>query len=690
MGYDVIPTEVAVFDKSQIKELGVVKNPEGRNLSEDKLFERIEAQLTALWESAHQGQTPVPPQEPPPRDRDPDLPPEDPFERNRALAAQPQGVLSRIGQDTKEFIDKAFVPISTRLSKINEGLKHKVRQFDFQTNIETQEDLRKVESFLKEASVIAGEEYADLDFALKNRDAETVDQIVRANGLTESYQSTRAALDALHARAEAAGIDVGYLQDYWPRRVKDASGFMAYLRGTEQWSAIAEAIARQEKEQGYRLDEDERAMFVNQLIRGTSRGQIKLTLPGNVKDRLIETLTPEMNRFYKDSSGALIDYISAMNIAIASRELLGTNGEKIDDSIGAYIDGLVQRNEIDAKDESDLRSILKARLEQRGTHGMWRLYKNLSYIYSMGSPISAITQIGDFAFVIYQNGYWGTAKALAKTLTGQKVLTKEDLGIDRIAQEFAGEDTSSKAVSMVFKAIGLEGIDAIGKETIIQGAYDRYTTLARNNPAKLRADIIDIFGDETEATIQDLQNGELSTNVKYLMFSQLADVQPISLSEMPEYYLNGGNLRIFYMLKTYTLKLLDVYHNQVFRQIQTDPKAGLQNFIRLTSALMLTGMTADAIKDLLLGRFREDDEWLSDLVMDNILKLMAFSKWQIYKARQDGLMTAVMQSVLPPVPFFDDVYKDVVQEKELPDMRIWGRVPIIGKFYYWWFGGGAD
>jgi hypothetical protein len=195
-----------------------------------------------------------------------------------------------------------------------------------------------------------------------------------------------------------------------------------------------------------------------------------------------------------------------------------------------------------------------------------------------------------------------------------------------------------------------------------------------------------IFGDEAKQTIKDLKDGNISTNVKMLLFSELADVQPISLSEMPEYYLKGGNMRVFYMLKTYTIKQIDVFHNEVFRKLD-NPKTrleGLSNLVRLSMALALTGATSDLLKDLLLGR----EIKLDDLILDNILKLMGFSKWQIYKSRRDGLLTALMQSILPPVPFLDDMYKDIVNQKSLPDWRIASAVPLVGKFYYWWFGGG--
>lgn len=113
--------------------------------------------------------------------------------------------------------------------------------------------------------------------------------------------------------------------------------------------------------------------------------------------------------------------------------------------------------------------------------------------------------------------------------------------------------------------------------------------------------------------------------------------------------------------------------------------------VRLAVALMLTGMASDALKDLLLGR----DFDLSTLVMDNLLKLMGFTKYQIYQSREDGLGTAIMQyffSLGPLVKTVDDVVKDAQDissgKMEPKDARTLNAIPLIGKFYYWWYGGG--
>jgi len=172
-------------------------------------------------------------------------------------------------------------------------------------------------------------------------------------------------------------------------------------------------------------------------------------------------------------------------------------------------------------------------------------------------------------------------------------------------------------------------------------------------------------------------------------------VQPISLAEMPIGYLRGGNGRVFYMLKTFTLKQLDLYRREIFDNLASGnvrkTATGMKNLVSLGAALMLMGMGTDALKDLLLGR--EID--LDDLVMDNILKTSGFTKYQIYQSRRDGVMNTFWKTLfVPPIGApIDDLSRDLTAlangDKGPEDLEIWQHVPIGGKFYYWWIGAGA-
>lgn len=598
-------------------------------------------------------------------------------------------------KDIHSLSADAFVPVSTRLGKINERLKHAVRQFVFKTGLYTHEDRVKIQPFVDKVSNKMSEgDYRILDLALKNRDTVKVDELLNKYGLTEEYKAVREVLDKLHAQVVDVGIDVGYIEDYFPRKVKDgkAGEYIAFMRGQEVWSDIKQAM--KEADPGETMTPEEQADFVNNYLRGYANSNLQLRKSGHTKARTVDYITPEFNAFYEDSMPTLLRYVAGIRHGIESRKLFGKSESETEDNIGAYVLTLIEQEIIKPEQELELRKLLKAVVEPTGTRGAVSWAKNATYIYLMGNPVSAITQIQDLAFSLHKNGYFGTTVSLVKSLTGNAVLTKEDIGLDNILQEFEDETRSGAAVRAVFRAVGLAWMDNVGKQIYMDAAYRRLTNAAKKNQAAFNEKLEIIFGEEAEQARKDLASGTMSENVKYLIFSELSDVQPISLAEMPVGYLRGGNGRIAYMLKTYTIKQIDIYRREIFdklgRTSLKDNAEGMKNLISLAAALMLMGMGSDALKDLILGR----PIVLDDLVMDNIVKTMGFTKYQIYKAKDDGIAnTFFMTMVVPPVGApIDDAGKDIAKigfgKKELKDSELLGRVPVVGKFYYWWWGGG--
>jgi len=195
-----------------------------------------------------------------------------------------------------------------------------------------------------------------------------------------------------------------------------------------------------------------------------------------------------------------------------------------------------------------------------------------------------------------------------------------------------------------------------------------------------------VFGEDTAEVVADLKSGDITENVKLLAFNELADMQPILLSEMPEQYLKGGNGRIFYMLKTFTLKQFDIYRNEIFQKIANPStrSEGLRNLIKLLFFFVLMNATADELKDLLLNRKTS----LKDRTVDNILRAVGFSKYLTWKAREEGVGSAMARQILPPFKFIDSVSKDISSGIEKGSETIQS-VPIGGKLYYWWFGKGS-
>lgn len=600
----------------------------------------------------------------------------------------------------------AFVPVSTRLGSIHEGLKHAVRKFVFNTGLHTHDDRVIIKPFIEKVSnTFSEQDYRIFDFALKNRDTVKVDFLVDKYGVQNEWSAVRKVLDDLYLEARDVGIEVNFIEDYFPRKViaGKAGEYMADMRNQREWSDIETAM--RVADPNGKFTEEEKAEFVNSYLRGFASSRLTLARSGFTKQRTVNYIKPEFNKYYQDSMPTLMQYVSGIRHGIESRKLFGKSEKETEDNIGAYVLNLVETGVIKPDQEVLLRKLLKAVVEPTGTHGFVSWAKNASYIYLMGSPISAITQIQDLAFSLHKNGYYRTTKSLLKSLTGQQILKKEDLGIDNILREFEDETRASNYVRATFKVVGLEWMDNVGKETYINASYDRIVAAAKKGGSEFDNQMEMVFGEQAAQTKKDILDGTMSENVKYLLFSELSDVQPISLAEMPVGYLNGGNGRILYMLKTYTIKQFDIYRREVFSNLASgDLKKvglGMRNMISLAASLMMMGMGADALKDLLLGR----DIVLDDLVVDNILKIMGYSKYQIYKAKNDmiaetffktlflGTANVLKEGFVPtPLNLTYDIMRDtgkiIFDDKKLQESRLLGGIPVVGKFYYWWWGGG--
>ncbi|MFA5154159.1 MAG: hypothetical protein WC554_16535, partial [Clostridia bacterium] len=602
--------------------------------------------------------------------------------------------------DIKNAADEYLGAISTRLGNIHPSIKNTLRKFEFRRGIIATERINKILPFIKKVDKMEKGDKTAFDLARKNSDPTIIKSIVNKYGLGEEYRELRTLLDSMYDDAINVGYEVHKRGEYHPRVLKDSKGFLEYFYKQQNWPVLQDAIRAKETELQRYLDDDEKASLINNLLRGYPSGNITLGRPGQLKERMVEQVTPEINKFYMDSDAALLTYINSVTDAVEARKLFGkskddsmplfgkTKSYPMDETIGGYVLRLIDSGTITPAQEQELRNILSARFNETGTRGIFSLYKNLSYIDTMGSPTSAITQIGDMAWSIYRNGLFSTLSSAGKAIVGKSQFKKEDLGIERIAVEFSDSRKSSQAVAKVFKWVGLEKMDNIGKEALINSSYESAQKKAVVDPEGLRKKLEPVFGNETDQLIQDFKNNVISENVKLYLFNELSDFQPISLSEMPEKYLTGGNGRIFYMLKSFTLKQFDVYRREIFQKIGNEATRieGIRNLIFLAICFALANAGADELKDLLLGRKTN----LKDRTVDNLLRLFGVSKFVTWKARTEGVGSAMVRQIMPPFKAIDAVSKDIATAGNERGLEIAQSIPLIGKLYYWWFGKGGQ
>ena len=625
------------------------------------------------------------------------------YDSNFKMTQSKEAVIPAVKKSASGLKEKAavlFEPISTRVKKMNEKLRARLRRFEFDVKNRTMEAERDIRPFLQAYSKLSSRDHVDLDLALKNGHTKMIDSIITNNKMAEEFKAVRKVLDSIYQRAKEVDLDIGYLENYFPRKVGDYSGFMDYFKQQNIWPELQEVLEQRQSVLGRELNFQEQAEIINTLLRGYSPGsKISLGRPKNFLEREVEYIDADLNRHYEDSSTALINYVVKANEFIEARRFFGKSAkgndmtkESLDASIGAFVLNLLEKDEISAHNAMDLESILKSRFNQQGPNGFWAGVRDFSYIETMGNFGSAITQIGDIAFNFYKNGFYRASKSMLKAMAGDAKLKRDDIGIERISEEFVNRKGWSKLLDQTFKLVGLDAMDRFGKETLINASLEKYQALSKNPTPEFKELMKTIFGDKAGDVIKDLRNGVTSADVKFLLFNELSDVQPISLSEMPEQYLKYGNGRIFYMLKTYMIKQLDVFQNESLMLIRSGEKQkviqGIQNFVYLSVLLTAANGSADVIKNLIFGRPID----LPDLLVDNLVRLSGLSKYTIYKAKDMGPAEAFADFITPPTRLFKSAVIDATDiwkgDFDPNEAEVIQSIPILGKFYYWWFGKG--
>ena len=711
-------------------------------------------------------------------------------------------IVRRIGKtlhmrasEVKQFIDKFGGSSYTRLLNVDKQLAMEYRNIDIKTAREITHALKAAHPLLEKIKLMSKADQFIWNEATQSADKIKIEKLAAKYNMFNEWQEVRKVLDQIHKNAEDVGYKVGYIEEYWPRIIKDVAGFLQATKEISNQPEFSNLLDKEaakiglDKENFIRNYPERAADLISHKILNPGFG---IGGPGNIQARKYDIVDKDLAQFYMDSNAALMSYIYSMTKKIEARKFFGKvppriaglkadrsrkearirelelvaktvrninpseaaianktiddlSGELIQieqildeykyqdrdytENIGAYVTEKILSGELNQDHEHMVKEILHARFNEHGTTGLVTAFKNASYIDVLGSPLAAVTQIGDHAWAMYVAQVW-TPKGLAnyiknaakatsgqfkttKKLFGGSEITKEDLYLDRIAQEFADGTTLSNAVSWVFRKVGLEKMDSIGKETLINVAHDRYKQMARSDVdrAKLMTQLKPIFGPASESVINDLLSNNPSDNVKMLLYHKVLDFHPVALSSMPTPYLNGGNGRVAYMLKTYTIQQFDVFRREAWHNMKNGymnaqengynetNKAqiieGITNMVKLASLLVLANAGADEIKDWMLGK----ETKFSDNVIENFLVLGGASRYIRTKVSQEGIGSGIASQLMPPFRFFNSATKDVGETYDnyiagdtmnFNHARIIESIPGMGKLYYWHWGRGAD
>jgi len=597
--------------------------------------------------------------------------------------------------------DEYLGVLSTRVKNINVPIWHRLRKLEYNQHARLHTNYTEVAPFLEGLSKVKGPEKDALILSLYNGKNRQVEALLKKQGnmeLLDAFKATQQTLNKLHQEATDAGLTLGYKENYFPRIVKDVDGMQQYF-GKDRRDEILRMIEDAAIAKGEILTKAEQADVVNNYLIGK-----KYLVGGKFtafnKERKIEIVTPELLKFYENPEQALHTYIRRVVSETEKKKFFGNAWEKggldstdIDESIGRLLLEERRIGNVAPGDATELGRLLQLRFGpgEQGPKKWIQASKSILYAQTLGNPVSAVTQLGDIFLSSYKNGIKPTVQALLS----KKKIKLADYGFTDIAEEFASKTRTAEFMRKTFKWGGFSRVDRLGKETLLNSSFLKYTKEV-STPAGMKAfrkKWRKAFGDDINELAENLKNGNVDNDqVRLLLWHDLSDMQPISLSEMPAKYLASPDGRALYMLKTFTIKQFDIMRRDAFQLMKNkETRAeGVKNLIKYATIFTAGNMTSDSIKSWMLGR--EYD--IEDSSLNSLWRLIGLSK---YSGEQlgDKPLDVIWGLAKPPINIWGDMLSaaqdamDFDDDTEASDKWVKG-VPIVGKPVYEHLLGGKE
>jgi len=609
-------------------------------------------------------------------------------------------------------VDKFLGVLSTQLSNISEPIAARLRRFEYETINRTKDYMARIRPFQAELKAL-GDSPLKKEISRELANAET-NGFARAEELMsrvsdtmfENFKEVRKVLDELKP---VVGLkEEGGLANYFPRVVRDKEGlFRALDTGNPKhagpFKAAQAAYAAKNKIKVSDIPLPVRESINNNVVRGRA-ARIETPGPRFLKTRSVD-VDNSLLPFYAEPEAALENYIRGAVNYSERNAFLGAGKKGKDFQLTFKEDGTVDLNSsIGSFVEKELASMSSQNqqkaidlLNARFVAGETPLgkvaatVKEAGYLYTIAKPLSALVQLGDLAVTA---AIKGAANTFMSLMLPKKVKLSQVMD-DTISREFNDPSLLAKSLEATFKASGFKFVDRLAKETSINAAYriNRKAVRGKGEQA-FRDKWKNTFPDNMDNVVDDLKNGRVTEDIKFLLFNELADLQPITLSELPPGYLTAGNYKLVYMLKSFMLKQIDIVRRNVVQQYKKGNKAkAAMTAIRLGAYLGASGVGIDQLKKIMSGQELSRVEDLPDEALWSVLSIYGLSKYTTERYLQRGEVTqAAANTLSPPLTLLDNIVKGVIDlnSEDTETTKILKTIPGFGNLAYMWFGGGAE
>ena len=586
-------------------------------------------------------------------------------------------------------IDNIMGSVMTRVNNVDKVLGARLMRHDYNVSAITEKRMthvRHIERINKKENKALKKEVKKL--MLKDDVVGVLARLRKHGEETGDFKILQGFRRTVETNRELAGDlrGVGFesgVGAYWQRVVKDPVKFRKAL-GAEDIKGLDAAMltAAQKIDPSIKTmsaakraltDADQNAIINGYVVKGRRKSGAKVQVTGQAKERQIDEVEDWMEEFYADPVEAITSSIRRTTENVEERKLFGFDVNKgRDGTMGSgesiqlelSVAQLIRdRGITDQAQVEQLTQLLSARFGAgKQSSPRWvQLIKNVGLMSVLATPKSAMIQAADVGHSVLYNGWTNTMKAMfmRNGINTQAIGMQNKLGVEYMAGQTVTKDV--RALDQFIRKTGFATVDRFGKNTYMKAAMLKNQQQIKTMAGE--ADFVNTYGKMfggrgTRQLLADLQDPAKMMNpsddMRLLMFTQLSDIQPLSLSQMPVAFHNNPRGRIFYTLKSFALKQADQMRRNVGHELMAGNNAAAAknalNYGLITgSATYATNEVRNAIFTFGADPIEMNPEDLTSAVMWHYFAALSFtSKYAAEGAWKKGDAFSGAISLLPP------------------------------------------
>jgi len=589
--------------------------------------------------------------------------------------------------------------------------------------------------------------------------------LLKQYGMYNEYLAVRKVLDNVMNDALDTGIDIGFLEQYFPRYLNadGRDGFLKKYAGIDRSTFLGEIDAENKRRANLKskrfvlkLNGEDIGTFGRLSAASTGRARraaelgvteqeieiVPIMLPtpqppieeGSIQEvqfiqklfndpkykgkgrsnfqesRVIEKLSEEDVQFYLDPVKAFNKYIIQMTTTIETANFAGLNKPEANSpskdritvdydptsELGRLVAKLMRENpdlESQQKFREYLPQIYKAIMSKGAQEAqLFAWMRQFSYFSLLVEVTSTMSQLYDLPFIMYDNGFLPTLRSM---IGNREFNVGDYLDQNRMIEENFGGDKDAalmKITSRGLKLTGFRKLDQIMKNTTMDANYRRYMNISKglnlsyinpdgsikkefegrfnNKQRKFLAEINRFLSPQVTNPNEPMEllvalrteprnrNQRQQDLIKSTLVAKLFQNQPLSELRMPLAVRQDPNMRMWYTMKSFMIVQINTARNLAFNKIARglnkavktggkegvdELKEGMLALVALMGYFVLLGIPVDFVKDIISGRVG----YISDYTFNSMVRVAGINKYLLYKGRNEGYGTAVMNFALP-------------------------------------------